>query len=634
MKRLTKKTVLTFLLTLSVAFAQGQFIKTKIDSKAANEKRINVTPLKSEKQTTELSGEILHNLNTNWAMTFKHLEKSHELPEDVMKIKREKTLLKLQDINKDFSDKEKVSGNKTITPVVATNFAGNKYAGFLPPDNTMAISNGGLIVTAVNSNIEYYNTSGTLLYSSSFDNFFNDPTLTSSLYDPVILYDSGADRFFMVVLHGNSSSTSKVIVCFSKTNNPSNGWWVYKLTGNPLNDASWFDYPKIGVSNNEVYVTGNLYYNSGGNNQSVIYQIPKSTGYSGGSLSWQYWSNISQSPFTLVPASYGHQGNYGPGIYLVSTDENSVFTDKFRFYDLTDDMSGSPSLNVFSIDADFAIAGDALQLGTSVTLDNGGNRGLNAFYLNGTVHFVFHSEYANGYNGINYNRINTSALTNINRKFGLNGYDYSYPAVVSYSTSVSDKSVMIAFLRSGSSIYPQIRVVNCDNSMNWSSSITVKNGNTYADNGFPTQTRWGDYTGISRKHNATNPEIWLGAQYGTTRFISSFGNVNCFETWIAQITNGITTNIPSNSIQKTEVKVFPNPIYNMFNIEFNLNESSNIEITIIDINGQLVKLLYKDLGKKGKNSLSFNKSALNKGIYFISIKSDKNIIKNEKIIIQ
>jgi hypothetical protein len=630
----TKKMTLFLLLTIVTGLAYGQFKKTVIAPTIAAQKKIMLNPIKSHKQMTELSGQVLHDTEKYWNRNFKHLEKKHELPEELRKIKEEKILLKKQNLKETYPNQEQVNKISSVTPVVGTNFAGNWYDGGFPPDNSIAISNGGYIVSTVNSSIEYYNTSGTLLYTSSFYDFFNDATLTSSIYDPVVLYDSGADRFFMVVLHGNSSSTSKVITCFSKTNNPSDGWWVYKLTGNPLSDGSWFDYPKIGVSNNEVYVTGNLYYDVGGNNESVIYQITKSDGYSGGSFSWQYWYGISEDPFTLVPASFGHQGNYGPGIYLVSTDENSIFTDKYRFYNLTDDMSGSPSLDVYSIDADFSSAANAFQFGSSVELDNGSNRGLSAFYLNGIFHFVFHSEYTNYYNGINYNRIDVSALTNTSRKFGLDGYDYSFPSIASFSTSTSDKSVMICFLRSSSTIYPELRAVNCDNNGNWSSSIIVKSGLSYVDNGNVAETRWGDYTGISRKHNANSSEVWLGGQYGTTRFISGFGTSHCFETWIAQINDGSPSGIEDNHETSDKIDVFPNPVYDMFKLEFYLDENLPIEISIIDINGRLVKLLYKDAAKQGRNLLSFNKGALKNGTYFVKINSNQNIIQNEKIIIQ
>ncbi len=624
------KTTATMLLVLAFITVNAQHKKVAIDKSVAETKKLDINSVKSTINVQELSGEAnIDETSTKWNRSLINFEKRHKLPSEIQKLIDEKTNLKLQHLKENYPDEAQLK-DVFSSPSIGTNFEGNWFDGMTPPDNSMAISNGGYIVTIVNSNIEYYNTSGTFLYTSSFDDFFNDPSLTSMIYDPVVIYDSGADRFFMVVLHGISSSTSKVLTCFSKTNNPMNGWWVYYLSGNPLNDVSWFDYPKIGVSNNEVYVTGNLYYNTGNNNQSVIYQMDKNDGYAGNSLTWSYWYNISEDPFTLVPASYGLQGNYGPGIYLISTDENDIYTDKYRLYDLTDDLSGTPQIDVYSVDADFSLAGNALQYGTAILLDNGTNRGLKAFYLNGILHFVFHSEYANAYNGINYNRLTLSTLTNWNSVFGLDGYDYSYPSVASFGTSQYDKSVMICFLRSGSSIYPQVRVVSCDNYGNWTGSSLVKAGETFVDvyqsGGV---TRWGDYSGISRKQNASSPEVWLSGCFGKYR-----SGEHAYDTWIAQI-NGITTGI-SDNINPTNknIRVFPNPVYEMFNVEFNLDTKMNILISLTDINGKIVKLLYNDIAKKGDNSFSFNKGALTSGIYFLTIKTNSKTIKNEKIIIK
>ena len=630
MKKKLFKTTAAMLLVLAFITVNAQHKKVAIEKSVAETKKLDINPVKSEINVQELSGEAnIDETTPKWNRSLVNYEKSHKISPEIQTIINEKTNQKLQNLKKSYPD-EAQTKDIMSSPTIGTNFEGNWFDGMTPPDNSMAISNGGYIVTVVNSNIEYYNTSGSYLYSSSFDDFFNDASLTSIIYDPVVLYDSGTDRFFMVVLHGSTSTTSKVLTCFSKTNNPLDGWWVYHLTGNPLGTGNWFDYPKIGVSTNEVYITGNLFDNSDVFDEVVIYQIDKNDGYSGSSLTWSYWHTISEDPFTLVPASYGIQGNYGPGLYFVSTDENGIYTDKYRFYDLTDDLTGSPSLNVYSIDADFSLAGNALQYGSSVLLDNGDNRGLNAFYLNGIFHFVFHSERTANYNGINYNRITVSSLTNWNSKFGLDGYDYSYPSVASFGTSQYDKSVMICFSRSSSSIYPQVRVVSCDNSGNWTGSSLVKAGETYVDvyqsGGV---TRWGDYSGISRKQNASSPEVWLSGCFGKYR-----SGEHAYDTWIAQI-NGITVGVLENpNSTKDKIKVFPNPVYEMFSIEFNLDTKMNISISLTDINGKMVKLLYNDVAKKGDNSFSFNKGALTSGIYFLTIKTNSNFIKNEKIIIE
>ncbi len=796
-----KITCLIIALTLAIFYCQAQETKMKYGEKFKNVEKNAGT--KSPIITTNLSYVVNKNNSGNkWANSFRPtFYRKHCTPE-IQAIKESK-------LHEQITSKKQVPEDEkailAVTPVMGTNFEGNWSVIGTPPDNTMAISNGGFIVTANNDGVEYYNSSGTYLYFDYWSDFFNDATLTSIIYDPKVIYDSGSDRFVMVVLHGITASTSKVIVCFSQSNNPQDGWWVYKLTGNPLNDNCWFDYPALGVSNNEIYVTGNLFYTGSSFNQSVIYQIPKSPGYSGGNISWSYWNNLSSSPygaFTLFPASNGFQGNYGPGIYFVSN--NAGGANQIRLWDLTDDLTGSPQLNSYTINTtSYSPAGDASQLGSTDLLDNGDCRIQNAFYSNGIVHLVFHSDIGSGWNGIFYKRINVSDHTIQSASLGASGsYNLSYPAVIPFSTSVNDKSVMIAYLRSSSSIYPQVRVVSCDNTMTWSTSTLIKSGDTFVDI-LTGDERWGDYTGISRKHNSTSSRIWLAGCYGAN--ITSQSINNTFKTWVAEIytttlgsaptanfsgspLNGssplsvhftdLTTNTPttwswsfsgatpsSSNIQNptvvyntpgvypvsltssngfgsdletksnyitvsgtapsanfsgtplngnsplhvqftdlstntptswswsfpggtpsssaiknpvsiyntpgvysvsltssngygsdietktnyitvtstadieesdkasNDLKVFPNPVYDLIHITFDVQYNKELTIELIDISGNTIKTFYHDIPKIGVNRLTFNKGALSSGTYFVVFRYNTDIIKNEKIVI-
>ena len=361
--------------------------------------------------------------------------------------------------------------------------------------------------------------------------------------------------------------------------------------------------------------------------EALLYQIEKNNGFIGGNLNWQYWHNITSSPFTLLPVSYGQQGNYGPGCYLVATSSSGASS--IDLYDLTDNMSASnEQLNHYSISTtSYSPAADGNQLGTTRQLDNGDCRALSGFYLNGLIHFVFHSDYSIGYNGINYNRLNVSTQTNTSSKFGLTNYEYSYPSVASFATTTSDKSVMIGFGRTSSTLYPQVRVVNCDNSMTWGSSTLVKSGTGYCDYtaiGSGAE-RWGDYTGISRKHNNSAATVWMNGMFGTTS--------NNWNTWIAEITGTFGTTGIDNIYKSDNFKLYPNPIYQEFKTEFELEASSIISIAIYDLQGKLVKTLYSGFANTGNNQFTFNKSNLEIGTYFMTIISNNKTLKNEKIII-
>lgn len=590
---------------------------------------------KSPEFTAQLVGEIKPvSVDLKWKPLLNNRCVKHHTPDDLKleQIKQQKMLLKTNTAYK-TTETEAAAAAAAVTPVVGSNFLGNTNTGNSPLDNSIAISNGGKIVSVANNSIEFYNTNGTMTYSNTIDGFFNDPTITN-VCDPVVIYDSGADKFiFFAQECSGASSNSHLLVCFSTTNDPNGSWWNYKLTGNPAANNTWFDYPKMAVSTNELYITGNSFNNGGGGfEEALLYQIQKNNGFIGGSLNWQYWNNISDGsiftePFTLLPVSYGHQGNYGPGVYLVNTDNAGSST--IHLYDLTDDMSASnEQLNHYSVSTTaYSPAANGNQLGTSTQLDNGDSRTLSGFYLNGIIHFVFHSDYSGGYNGLNYNRLNVATQTNTSSVFGLSGYEYSYPSIASFATSTSDKSVMIGFGRTGSSIYPEIRVVNCDNNMTWGSSTLVKGGAGYSDytasGGDP--ERWGDYTGMCRKHNSSSATVWMSGMYGTA--------AHNWETWIAEINaTGATTGI-DNVSNKNDFQVFPNPIYQEFKTEFELAANTNISIDIYDIQGKIVKTLYTGLANAGKNQFTFNKSNLETGTYFITITSNNQTLKNEKVII-
>lgn len=604
------------------AFSQVQKIKLDESKKLGS-------ATKSPIFTMECLGEInTSTADLKWRpiLTNKCIAREPKVPdyEIIEKMKEEKLKLKQQEIQNNKKNNSELS-TQSVTPVMGANWLGNVNNGSSPLDNNIAISDGGIIVSVANTTLEIDDMAGNSLYYNNIPTFFNDPNITTTC-DPVVLYDKLQDKFiFFFQECAGASANSYLCICFSKTNNPATGgWWKYKLTGNPLNDASWFDYPKMAISNNELYITGNLFYDIGGFNQAILYQIQKAAGYTGGSLSWQYWNNLSGSPFTLLPVGNGQGLGYGPGCYLVATSAGGAST--IKLYNLTDDMTGSPVLNYYSVSTTaYTTAGNASQLGTSCLLDNGDCRTLSGFYLNGIIHFVFHSDIGGGWNGVNYNRLNVSSQTNQSSMFGLSGsFDYSYPSVSSYATTITDKSVMIGFGRSSSSIYPEVRVVNCDDAMNWSGSTLVKSSSNYVSYTSTTIERWGDYTGTARKHNSGTPSIWMNGMYGTSS--------NLWNTWIAEIHDN-TNGINENKNNSDNFKIFPNPVIETFTMEFSLSENTNIEICIFDISGKIVKELYKGKGLFGENIFSFNKANLSSGTYFLVIKNNLNIIKNEKIII-
>jgi hypothetical protein len=592
---------------------------------------IEMVGVRSKLFSSASEGLVLPELgSTPWLTSVVNTEKRNPLSASIQKIKKEKTKRKS---NTSFEVNELQSSSSTASPTLSSNFKGNVFNGGSPPDNTLAISTSGYIVSMINSNIAYYTTSGSLVWAGSFWELFKDPTLTEIIYDPIVLFDSQENRFVLIAIHGFTSATSKLLIGFSKTDNPADGWFTYKLSGNPLNNSCWLDYPKLGISNNEIFITGNLYGDLTGFSEAIIYQITKGDGYTGKSLTWNTWSNINGSPVNIIPASYGQKGNYGPGLYFVS--QSPASGNAIDLFEITNEINKNPQLTRNQIfKRDYSTSGFAKQLGTSVELVSGDCRIMNAFYLNGIIHYVFQEDYENtNFTGINYNQLNVSARTNTSFTYGKVGFDYAYPSVASYGTTASDRAVAICFLNSGATLFPETRVVLFDNTQKWSNSTLLRKGDNFVDAfQFDNFVRWGDYSGICYRYNPSGPEVWVSGCYGSTQTLFNV-NYNCFNAWIGQISETVLTDIDDDINKVSSLSVYPNPVIDFFTVEFDVPETSVVNIEITDLSGKNTHTLFQGTLKKGKNLLTFNKQAANRGINLVRIFSKNQPLLTTKMVV-
>lgn len=570
------------------------------------------------------------NETTNWGSTVKLIElKEHGLPEvkaiKASKIER-KNEIRSQNITSKYNSSQK------IQTLVNRNFDALGSVFSTPPDNSLAISNDGTIITVNNDGFEAYDENGNLIFGDLWFDFYNG-NFTSTIFDPRVIYDSGEDKFIFLALNGFTSQSSQLLVSFTVSSNISDGWFTYTIPGNILENGTWFDFPNIGLSDEDLFITGNLFTDQDFFDQVIVHQINKESGYTGQTLIGSTYSDIETEAlgaFTLVPATLGSQGNYGPGIFLVSSEPFG--SNQIILYEVTDNLSNNPSLISTTISTEeYSPSPNAFQSGTSNELDNGDNRIQSAFYQsNGMLHFVLHSDIGDGYNGLHYNRLNVNTLENTTKTFGESGvFDFAYPVVASVSNSDDDNSVVIGYLKTGTDIFPQIGAINVNNKMEFSTPVTVFEGNTFIDIIQGEFERWGDYNGVSRRYNATEPTVWFSGGYG--------GNLtqrqNTYVTRIAEIGTFSATSISKRDILIDETQIYPNPVYDFFELKFNANNHEKITIELYNNNAQLVKKLYSGDVKKGENRFSFNKNALTAGTYFLLITNETSLLKNEKIVI-
>ncbi|PHI19277.1 hypothetical protein CEQ90_13775 [Lewinellaceae bacterium SD302] len=421
---------------------------------------------------------------------------------------------------------------------IVDDFVGNSYNFWAPPDNNIAVSNNGDLVSVTNSSIRFMDSDGSLNLESDFADYLAFLELPGGYFDPKVLFDASSNKFIMVVLNGNSP-VNTVAVGFSTTSDPMDTWWFYTFSGAPDGSNNWFDYPSIGVSTNDFYVSGNLFNSNDNWQQTMIFQMDKSAGHNGESIDWLYYPMVMDDngflDFNVVPISASYNSTLGPGIYLAST--NSSGGNSVKIYYTTDDVFNNPGLEVYDVDIpDYYATVDGLMNGTTQTIRTNSTRLLNGYFGGNKIHFVLNSSGENDdWTRIYYGIVDVTDNSGIGARFGLEGFEYAFPSILPRGTDQNNGHSIIGFGRTGETIFPEYRVVAVDDNLDWSGSQLVRAGENFVDFSSSNTERWGDYTGITRRELA-EPEIYIAGNYA---------NFNKrLVTWIAKIGGEITVQPP------------------------------------------------------------------------------------------
>lgn len=588
----------------------------------------------------------------NWDISFQtiHNEEEDQLGM-VRELKERKNELKRKAA---YAVSAETGLNKTTgaNPTIGTNFKGNELKSWTPTDNTVAVSNGGKIISCVNYGIEYYDTAGTyFLQNQTWSNFVNNAALNQAKFDPRVVYDQLHDRFIVVLLHGFSSSKSKVLVCFSKTNDPVDGWNIYQLSGNPYQDSSWTDYPTIGVSDDDLFINGNRFGDAPNYlfKGTYIYQISLSEGYAGTNLQYGLWNQIytpgGLEGLTLYPAADGQGRSMKQKMYFVQLlpDTGShvyLYTLEGKLKSSTKTLTATEYKIPY-----YELCGNAFEkdptTGDIDSLSTGSAWTQNAFYNHRHIHFSFTADIGNGWCGVHYGRILLDSGRVEVRSIGEEGTDLAYPAVASFGYDSLDQGAVLAYVQSDTNHLPNVGVVSINDSLVWSGRQTVKAGDTSVNILYPPAyaiqpERWGDYTGICRKFNSPVPQAWLAAAYATNTppRLASYG------TWIAQIITAdppLPPPVPASTSQvenSTRAILFPNPASSLFTLEFENATPGNIVVSLYDMQGRLVKILFNDFLKQSSNKLSFNQLMLASGKYVLKVEREGKTMLTKALLIQ
>ncbi len=541
---------------------------------------------------------------------------------------------------KQYKNKTYTTSSSDINPQIDKSFNGKPLgtAG-VPNDNTMAISNDGIIISAINTTVTILDSDGQRL------KFTTLAALTAGqlgfldrYYDPKVLYDPIADKFILVFLEGSDSDDSRIIVGFSQTKDPTGNWNFYQINGTPLGGTTWSDYPIIAHNRDDLYITVNL-LNDGeswqeGFIQSFIWQIDKTDGYQGGSLTQNLFYDIKfndKSLWSICPVQPAQDFNQ-TDMYFLSVRPGDASNDTLFLHYIDNTAKSGEATHSFQViksDLNYGVPPTAFQPEIGFRLATNDARVLSATLFDGDIHCVQSSlvpEYLSS--GI-YHTLISDVKGNINVHSELISsvdLDYAYPSISYTGLGNADlNSMLITFSHVGESDYAGTSVVFHNGVGNlrgmFSDVIQVKKGddliNTFVAD---TAERWGDYTDIQRKYNEPGV-VWLCGSYGDS---NARNNV-----WIASVNAKHQIDLVKGII------TYPNPASTSIRLAVNFEEEDLVDVQLHDMQGKLVKELNQQLVQPIATEFLLNTSGISGGSYILSIKSSSgNILHSQKIVIQ
>ena len=619
-----KKTTILLQIIISITLIKSSIAQTTFSKHSLNSVKsatINLSDIKEE-----------------WNPVLQNIEMPHPgINDTYYKIHRIKDSLQNFYSKKENQTQTNYNKAQAITaPYVGLNFLGNPYNNSTPCDNDVAISNGGKLISVINSSVWMKDVvADTLINYMSLNSFFLPLGNLQGKFDPKVLYDPNSDKFILVCLAGFTDSTSSILVGFSQTNNPGGTWNVYELPGNPLNNTLWTDYPMISVSNNELFITVNLLYNNmpwqTGFNETVIWQVNKNSGYNGyQTLVGGFYNNIQfggRNIRNLCPVK-GGSTPYGPNQYFVSNRNLDPQNDTIFLVNLTDTFNSPNAMivaNAYKSSLKYTLPPTARQ-SNNYKFETNDQRILGAFFENNKIQFVQNSlntgtGFAAIYHGIISNvagapTVSASILSDPLLDLGYANISYA-------GNAANDNTSIITFDHSSPTVFAGTSAAISDGTGMFSPISTIANGLNYVIviNGF--NQRWGDYSGSQRKYDQPGV-VWMSGEYGT--------NVKKNAAWVAQVSVQELVSNKTITSKEAEVNFYPNPTTDIINVNFTLNEQDALKFEVYDMQGKLINTLLYTHVKKGENMFSFSTQPLSSGSYLLKISSSNTIVVNKKFI--
>ena len=277
-------------------------------------------------------------------------------------------------------------------PILQT-FAGPGYSNGVPPDPTLAVGP-EQVVTIVNTSIAVYDKStGSELYLQSLNGgggFFGSTGATTTIFDPWVLYDTESDRFFAIAIDLPSSSSSYLYIAVSTDSTPTSvdDWHKYRIpfTDTPSgalgSGVHFADYPKLGVNDDAIWVSGNYFpILSGSGVYAGITAIEKDALLNGSAVNILYQEFFDG--FSVMPMT-----QYDSGSTQYFAESSTGSGSSIRIHAVSDVLT-SPTRSTTTVSVpSFQAPYDVPQLGGATPADSIDARIMTGVWRDGSMWFA------------------------------------------------------------------------------------------------------------------------------------------------------------------------------------------------------------------------------------------------------
>lgn len=403
----------------------------------------------------------------------------------------------------------------------------------IPPDTALAVSHRHAL-EAVNRGFAVYSKLGNEIRGYTLlDTFFADVIpagFGGTLFDPRVVWSEEHERFVLFALGKDEEEMDSYgFLAVSATDDPLGDWYLHRI-GLAIADLdTWWDYASLGVDENGIVLTGNLFFWEGGFEHAIVLSILPSA-FDGDPLEVQRWRDLQwpdgQGTAFGLQVAHPHSVNSNDETFLVNNFHRGG--DDVVLWTIGGDRTSTTGQTLTGTSIATAtyspIDEQVRQPDTPLRIHGGDARLLGAVYSNRRIYTTATTDPLGlgEESGIFLLHLHTDLESNLwdAVRWSPDVY-YFFPAITVFEDSTTGPGIVFASYTSvvnGNPRYASARTwvfTDWGSSTGTVSTVTGDGQDTYYVIGNGTRNRWGDYSAATWDFDCGM--AWGAAEYAGAR---------------------------------------------------------------------------------------------------------------------